>query len=293
MRFSTLIVIGFLICAGASAQTYGPPMLDNGALTIDGQPYADLEGKVVSAYRDLENGDVTILVETARGRAIRFLPGGDQSQLKTLGHARSRGTQAVLIVDDNEMLGNALIVLARGVALPRPGAVVRLFHDGRLQAFPLPQGWERSSVQPGNVVETELYLVHRPMVSKSGNPILRGKQTYEYALMDLATGKLTAIPVQAPAVLNFNQYSNDLHKRLDWERIGDRRFAASLDATITRLVMTDVDSGMSYLVKKRMLGLDHLKLYRSQDSLVLENDGTRWTGINDWFDRQTKPYVSK
>lgn len=192
---------------------------------INGQPYIDPDGEVVSFAGDGVTGQVGYLVATSTNRM----------QAKLM-NARKPGSAIVIgdVLDDGGRVsfngrdgrtanGSTVLPTSRGIALAREASIIVLDYPGQTIAKALPSGFHTAQFQNGDVASTRMLLIEKSRnkddLAGSARDFLKdfgiGKGNDDYAFFNIDMANF--LP------LHFSRANNEEQADLLNSRTWDRR----------------------------------------------------------------------
>lgn len=178
-------------------------------LMVDGQRFADAEGRATRFATDAATGRVGYVVNgTAPDLATVKIARADRpADAVTVGQLRRQGNGWQFTSTTGKLLGGELFfTLTDGVLLMRDSVGFRYVAGEGVQQINIPTGWYPTPIQRGNVSATGWLLLEKDSGETKSNPLSifsrLGKLTgaidaNEYALLQMATGRIVEIDISS------------------------------------------------------------------------------------------------
>lgn len=241
--------------------------LNHGALTIDGSPYADIDGPIYNGHVDYSTGNIGYLVdqgwrEGSHHFLVKGLPAGETEATQlgrlegVLGYAfYPEGAPAHAIPASDVQVCSDSIFIFRGPMVARVGP------SGAARTLSFAAPWEAAPAQVGDVCGTSLVLVRKPSPGPFANITHDG---YDYALASFPDGRIIPFDLApAPGPLKGENerayYYDRFAHQLDYRRINGRTIVIYFGPDLRSAKVWDIDRGKSAVVFHRPLGLNGLQ----------------------------------
>jgi hypothetical protein len=178
---------------------------------INGRPVIDPEGKMTSYAYDVTTGSITYGVRTSRGLTIKMLSAANLGAPLVIANAfQGNSGWEVQTVTGKQVSGETLTVLSDGFLVGRSGSAFRYQPGKGIRSISIPDGYELTPLQRGNVGATGYVLLEKSQATGGQNQleqilspfkaigsIIGINKKDDYALMDIETGKTFAFNIPA------------------------------------------------------------------------------------------------
>lgn len=189
--------------------------------TVNGQPVIDPAGRIRMYGFDVVTGDITFAVATPSSTVIKVMRAGANVGPLVIAHAsQTRNGWTVRTVTGQEIFGDTLSMMPRGVLVSRPGAVFRYDPGIGVKSIAIPEGYTVAPMQRGQVGGTGYLLLRKDEPAGSNNRFsqLVGSvkaigaavgvgDKQDYALFSAETGKTLPLSVSVEGE-NVTKFSN-------------------------------------------------------------------------------------
>jgi hypothetical protein len=189
---------------------------------VNGQPYIDPEGKIISYAYDVATGDVSYTVRSDSNQlTFKYTQAGiDQDPISFATAIKNAQGWQVKTATGKSMVGELIAPLARGIMVSRAGAVFRYTPGIGIKSTAIPDGFFPTPLQRGNVSATAYILLEKiaPVDNSGGllslietvkdiGALVGTNKKEDYALYNLDTRKLIPLNIIASGK-NQHSYSN-------------------------------------------------------------------------------------
>lgn len=180
-------------------------------LKIGGATFLDPEGQIKTYAYDVLSGDISYTVRTGDGLSYKYLRAGSDAEPVTFATGRQSGAGwQVNTVTGKTFSGDTAMPLARGFIVARAGSLFRYEPGKGAKGAAVPEGWNVTPFQRGNVGVTRYVMLERAKPAdetrgslasvinsfKSLGAVAGLSKKEDYALMHLDSGKLHLLNVQ-------------------------------------------------------------------------------------------------
>jgi hypothetical protein len=178
-------------------------------LMVDGQRFADAEGRAIRFATDAANGRVGYLVSgsTPDLSTFKIARADKPAEAITIGQLRKQGSGWHFnSVTGKSLSGELFFPLTDGILLMRDSVGFKYQAGEGIQQINVPTGWYPTSIQRGNISTTGWMLLEKDTTESSSSllgvfgqlgKIVGAVDANEYALMQLSSGKLVEIDLSA------------------------------------------------------------------------------------------------
>lgn len=274
---------------------------------VNGQPFVDPEGPIAGYAFDAVSGNIGYVIQSGDGDIIKVTRAGASAEpLKIASARQSNAGWQVLTATGRTIAGSRYSVTPSGLLVSRPTAAF-LYQPGKgVSNFAVPEGYLLAELQRGDVGSTAHVLLEKDLTNAQRGPlgslkelgsIFGAGKLQQYALIDLATGRLHAldIPVSGKKVTaasgcqrqndfvnkcstatrfeslyDTNGTRNDGHYywRVAWLNTPAGPLAVSLEGSLTTLYVTDLRTGKKAVAFHRAMGINGFEVDQKPDGTV-------------------------
>lgn len=278
---------------------------------VNGRPVLDSEGRMFNYAFDVTTGDVTYAVKTSRGITIKTIGTTPNAQpLVIASGAMGSSGWEIQTVTGKKLAGNTLSILSNGFLVGRSASAFRYQSGQGVQSIAVPNGYVITPLQRGNVGATGFVLLERDEATggnsdvdklfssfKAIGSIIGVNKKEDYALMDVASGKLYSLNVPADgkqvtlmsqcrqvnwlisecqraqtfeSVYGTDGMKNNSHYYwlFNWVGTPTGPVAFSLEDGLAKLYITDLATGKKVLAFDRTFGIADWNIEQGGDGKV-------------------------
>ena len=208
---------------------------------INGRPFIDSEGQIVSYAYDVVTGDITYVAKASNNYIIKIMRAGSTDEPVTIATAsESRNGWEVVTVTGKKLRGYAFCPLPSGVLVSRESAAFRYDPGKGVKNIPISNGYMLAPLQRGNVGATGYVLVEKVDADGGSNKFNKLMSSFkalgsslgitkkeDYALMNVENGKLYPLNIEAEGKTihkhseckKMNKYINECAKLTTFESL--------------------------------------------------------------------------
>lgn len=278
---------------------------------MNGRPVLDSEGGMFNYAYDVTTGAITYAVKTSRGITIKTIGTTPNAQpLVIASGAMGSAGWEIQTVTGKQLAGNTLSILSNGFLVGRSASAFRYQSGQGVQSIAVPNGYVITSLQRGNVGATGFVLLEKDETTGGNNDIEKMLSPFkaigsiigvnkkeDYALMDVASGKLYSLNVPADgkqvslmsqcrrvnwmisecqraqtfeAVYGTDGMKNNSHYYwlVNWVGTPTGPVAFSLEDGLAHLYITDLATGKKVLAFDRTFGIGDWNIEQGGDGKV-------------------------
>lgn len=249
----------------------------------NGQPWLDPEGQIDLYAANPATGEVTYLVAQGAGRfLVKHANVNSTLGPVTVGQlAKLQGRQEYEGVDGQRLAATSFILTGRGLLGYRPGALFHLEFGQPSKPYSMPEGFQVSPWQTGDVSGTGYVLLYRRHVDDGsiGSFIKSTKATFgkntdaDVMFFNLHTGKTVPTGVSGHKIHDGPNRYDDMRLRDNQHIYWRARWYSSAAGPIAmvredgpaRLAVINLDTGARAIAFERRAGLGDWELAPTQD----------------------------
>jgi len=278
---------------------------------INGRPILDAEGKMFSYAFDVTSGAITYAVRTARGITIKTISAAPDSEPLVIATGAMGNSGWQLQTSTGKQLsGNTLSILSNGFLVGRTASAFRYQPGKGVKSIAVPDGYVITPLQRGNVGATGFVLLEKDAATGGNDPlsnifssmkaigsIIGTNKKEDYALMDVASGKLYPLNIAADgkqqtlmsqcrqvnwaisecqraqtveSVYGADGYKNNSHYYwlVNWVGTPTGPVAFTLEDGLAKLFITDLTTGKKSIAFDRSFGIADWGIEQAGDAKV-------------------------